>query len=573
MSKTVFPGADTKTQWWQDDFAGSRIEPDVLIWHTTESPGFPSSATYRNGGTAPNVTVRINIATRSMSVRQHFPADRSARALENRSGGVQTNTAGAFQVEVVGTCDPAHRKTWGKLVAGRDYLYLPDAPQWALDLLAQIPTWLHAEWPKFPIKDAAPRGWLVYPKSYGNSSGQRLSNAEWTKATGMLGHQHVPENSHGDPGNLNIRAIVASAKGQPVPVPVTPSPTDFLNPALYPPAGPATGPQITWLGERLVVHLRALGIKSAYLEGPGPSWGEADRANVAAFQTAQGWSGADADGYPGPTTLARLAALPAVISPTPTPPPPTTKDETMKVSVLFLPMAGYNADKAKGVTAYKANTKGLAALVNKHRPDFIGTTELSDRSIAPMRDLFDAGVPAYSRDKSGSDGRYVYRDKADTDNVASGFVQAPAGTLLNKDGKQAAWSVNRINGVLVGIVSIHTENQDGVDRVTGRDADTLRVEQMIGMTNKAVAKIRAKGVRDEHIIVVADTNSNTWVKDKMEDLGWIAVGPGRFRGWDGKSSKTFDWAFILPGSKATAKAIHHEFSDHEALLITWTIPV
>lgn len=571
MSKTIYPGADAKTQWWQKTIGGSTISPNVLIWHTTEGPSFPSSGIYRNGATAPNITVRINIASRTMSVRQHFGADCSARALENRAGGVQTNTANAFQVEVVGTCDPRYRKKWGGLVAGRDYLYLPDAPDWALELLADIPRWLHAEWPGFPIADAAPRGWKAYPASYGTASGQRLSGAEWNKVKGMLGHQHVPENSHGDPGNLNIKTIVAAAKGEAAPVIPAPDPTDFLNPNLYPPAGLTTGSQITWLGERLVLHLRALGIKSAYVEGPGPNWGEADRKNVAAFQAAQGWTGADADGYPGPSTLARLAAVPGPAAPVVTPPPPT-KGKPVKVSVLFLPMAGYNADKARGVTKYKANVKGLAALVNRRRPDFVTTTELSDRDIAPMRDPFDAAVPAYSRDTSGSDGRYVYRNKETTDNVAAGYVQAPANTLLNRDTKQAAWSVNVINGIRVGVITVHTENQDGVDTKTGLDADTLRVEQMIGMVNKALVKVRARGVADEHIIATADTNSNAWVKDKMVALGWIAVGPGHFVGWDGKSSKTLDWAFILPGSKATAERIKHDFSDHEALLITWTIP-
>ncbi|MEV6695787.1 peptidoglycan-binding protein [Streptomyces sp. NPDC051453] len=43
-----------------------------------------------------------------------------------------------------------------------------------------------------------------------------------------------------------------------------------------------------------------------YTTGPGPRWGEADRRATQAFQRAQGWRGASADGLPGPTTWAYL---------------------------------------------------------------------------------------------------------------------------------------------------------------------------------------------------------------------------------------------------------------------------
>ncbi|MFF9705048.1 peptidoglycan-binding protein [Streptomyces griseofuscus] len=61
---------------------------------------------------------------------------------------------------------------------------------------------------------------------------------------------------------------------------------------------------VTLLGERLV----AKGYGRFYRVGPGPSWSDADRAAVRAFQRAQGWTGSDADGYPGPQTWARLFA-------------------------------------------------------------------------------------------------------------------------------------------------------------------------------------------------------------------------------------------------------------------------
>lgn len=63
-------------------------------------------------------------------------------------------------------------------------------------------------------------------------------------------------------------------------------------------------PSITVLGRRLVEK----GFGRYYTAGPGSHWGEADRRNVEAFQRAQGWRGAEADGYPGPETWRRLFA-------------------------------------------------------------------------------------------------------------------------------------------------------------------------------------------------------------------------------------------------------------------------
>ncbi|MFE6835552.1 peptidoglycan-binding protein [Streptomyces sp. NPDC057705] len=60
--------------------------------------------------------------------------------------------------------------------------------------------------------------------------------------------------------------------------------------------------------EALGRQLRKKGFGKYYTSGPGPRWGEADRRNVEAFQRAQGWRGASANGYPGPETWRRLFA-------------------------------------------------------------------------------------------------------------------------------------------------------------------------------------------------------------------------------------------------------------------------
>ncbi|WP_171167528.1 GH25 family lysozyme [Streptomyces sp. I05A-00742] len=53
-------------------------------------------------------------------------------------------------------------------------------------------------------------------------------------------------------------------------------------------------PVVTAMGRRLVAE----GC-SAYAEGPGPRWSDADRRSYAQWQRKLGYSGADADGWPG----------------------------------------------------------------------------------------------------------------------------------------------------------------------------------------------------------------------------------------------------------------------------------
>lgn len=59
---------------------------------------------------------------------------------------------------------------------------------------------------------------------------------------------------------------------------------------------------VTRLGRMLVNR----GGARFYTTGPGRRWSDADRRATQAFQRAQGWSGPDADGLPGPATWAYL---------------------------------------------------------------------------------------------------------------------------------------------------------------------------------------------------------------------------------------------------------------------------
>lgn len=204
----LLPSADHTTQWFEDDFPGTRVEVLRGVLHTTEGRDWPA---YSGGKTAPNLTGKPDMARRRLGWRQHFRVDTSARALRNTSGGVQTNQDGAFQVELVGTCDPATRNAW--IQAGKrqdvDFLFWPAAPDWALLELARVVLWFEAEH-QVPVRgpEQHSKTWMAYPGSYGTKAGNRLSGRQWDDYRGWCGHQHVPENDHGDPGALNWRRVI-----------------------------------------------------------------------------------------------------------------------------------------------------------------------------------------------------------------------------------------------------------------------------------------------------------------------------------------------------------------------------
>ncbi|WP_369186482.1 peptidoglycan-binding protein [Streptomyces sp. R08] len=167
------------------------MKPNVIVLHTTEGSSFPS---YDGGASAPNFTVK------GTSVRQHYAANESSRALVNAKGGVETNTLNAVQIELVGTC-----------AKGGPGLYWPNATDADMKGLVDLVKWLTTTYPGIPLV-ATSKPWLAYPASYGSKNKQRMTFAEWNGFKGICGHQHVPENDHGDPGNFPISRLIALVK-------------------------------------------------------------------------------------------------------------------------------------------------------------------------------------------------------------------------------------------------------------------------------------------------------------------------------------------------------------------------
>lgn len=218
MAKTgpqKYPGANTSA-WYQGRYPGDSMESNVGVIHTTEGTTLP---TYGGGASAPNFTAVPDIPNKRLKWYQHFDFDVSSRALVNKAGGVETNTLNAVQVELVGTCDPARRTSWNGLRAGTGYLFWPDAPDWALRELAKFVAWAYAA---HGVKLRSAVTFKAYPGSYG-ATATRLTPAAWTQYYGWCGHQHVPENDHGDPGDLDVPRVLEYARSIVSP-PTTPAP-------------------------------------------------------------------------------------------------------------------------------------------------------------------------------------------------------------------------------------------------------------------------------------------------------------------------------------------------------------
>jgi hypothetical protein len=216
---STYPLADAKTQWFDDDFSWAIIKPNVLVWHTTEGFGWPP---YDGGAKAPHVTAKPDFANKRLKFRQHFANEHSSRALANTAGGVTTNTNNAWQIELVGTCDDAHKVSWGTRKAGVDYIHWPTAPDWALKELALLVKYLNE---KFGLPMTTTVEWAGYKSPGGALKNVRLSGAKWNVYTGHCGHQHVPENGHGDPGSFPMQKVLDYAKGSIVPPTPTKTPT------------------------------------------------------------------------------------------------------------------------------------------------------------------------------------------------------------------------------------------------------------------------------------------------------------------------------------------------------------
>ncbi len=194
--------------------AWRKIVPFRFVIHSTEGDGYESALReYDKGTGCPHLTVEYRRDVRL----QHVPLDKGAYALRNDPGGVQTNAIPCVQIEWVGRAGNGRDKKIEELEWFGEIL--ADCANGLLDA-QYIPTNFELVWPEF-FDDKS--GFTLARKN----SKQRKTDAEWYSGRWSLyGHQHVPENSHWDPGLIGWphvdRSFDLHFKGQTSRTPPTP---------------------------------------------------------------------------------------------------------------------------------------------------------------------------------------------------------------------------------------------------------------------------------------------------------------------------------------------------------------
>src|SRR5882672_10843217 len=150
--------------------------------HTTETSGWPS---YQGWTVEPHATI-MPLPNRGIEIRQHIDFGHGSFSLRHTQSQ-PTNTDFVFQFELIGTSDPN----------GSSAMYFwPEADDTVLKALLDQAIRPLSDAYGIPLK--APK-FLAYPASFGATS-VRMSNSTFDTYTGWLGHEHVPQNDHGDPG-------------------------------------------------------------------------------------------------------------------------------------------------------------------------------------------------------------------------------------------------------------------------------------------------------------------------------------------------------------------------------------
>lgn len=246
------------------------------VLHTTEGTSWPS---YGGGKSAPHFTVMPDWDRKLVVVRQHFPTNYIARALVH-SRWPDTNRLNCIQIELVGTCDT--RNSDSKWFVG-------NWPNWYYDGIAQLMRWVEEN---TGVQRSTSVKFVAYPASYGFNNGVRLNALQWQRATGWMGHQHVDQNDHGDPGLVDIDYLLGSVTNRP---PASPIPNIPAEPTR--PIGALPLVVDGRFGVNTIAALqRVTGTSVDGVWGPN------------SIRALQGFVGVTADGLVGPNTVRALQA-------------------------------------------------------------------------------------------------------------------------------------------------------------------------------------------------------------------------------------------------------------------------
>lgn len=175
--------------------------PPRGVWHTTETP---QDRVYSKDYYHLNLSLKNGVPYWV----QLIDLGRASRGLR-RPGSLQTNRQGDYCINVA--------------ISG----YARDANDWPVaiyDEMAEVMLWCEAELgipAVFPVNFGG-------SNCYGTGSPCRLSASGWQNVTGWVGHQHVPDNTHWDPGAIPVAEL--EAKIEVARMALTPEQEDFLGP-------------------------------------------------------------------------------------------------------------------------------------------------------------------------------------------------------------------------------------------------------------------------------------------------------------------------------------------------------
>jgi hypothetical protein len=164
-----------------------------ILLHSTEGSSIAGAVgAFRANNSWPHLTVDCP----RRHVVEHLDLMVAARSLRNTPGGAdETNRDGTvlIQIEMVGSA--VHPTTLG---SPEDLTWFGREVLRPLHDLTGVPLVSSVRWES-------------YPASFGANARQRLSPAAWDAYNGILGHQHAPDNQHGDPGSIDIAWIIRAA--------------------------------------------------------------------------------------------------------------------------------------------------------------------------------------------------------------------------------------------------------------------------------------------------------------------------------------------------------------------------